>query len=162
MILATTETPTPLALALHFSGERTLQPNSRLLICGTGFSTSKSITKPGMIGHHVLLWNVSLPEVPFLGFSALTGDVSDEHDIISVTTYSAILSNTNNPRGKIQLGESAYSGWFWTLTKIIFFLGAVAGVLYGYKTYALRSVQGFNSYPRSPGIGGGGYYEKRF
>jgi len=26
------------------------------------------------------LKNVSLPEIPFLGFSALTGDVSDEHE----------------------------------------------------------------------------------
>jgi len=87
--------------------------------------------------------------------------------IISVTTYSAILSNTNNPRGKIQLGESTHSGWFWTLSKILFLLGAVAGVLYGYKIYALRSAQNFNSFPRSPGIGGpvfggGGFYEKRF
>ena len=87
--------------------------------------------------------------------------------IISVTTYSAILSNTNNPRGKILLEESASLGWFWTLTKILFFVGAVAGVLYGYKIYSLRSAQNFNSYPRSPGIGGsgfgvGGFYEKRF
>jgi hypothetical protein len=48
------------------------------------------------------------------------------------------------------------------LVKIIFFLGVVAGVLYGYKLYSLRSAQNFNSYPRSPGIGGGGFYEKRF
>jgi len=86
--------------------------------------------------------------------------------IIGVTTYSAILSNTNNPRGKIQLEDSAYSGWFWTLGKIIFFLCAVAGALYGYKTYSLKTAQNFNSYPRSPGIGGGGFgggfYEKRF
>ena len=48
--------------------------------------------------------------------------------------------------------------------KIIFFLGAVGGVLYGYKIYTLRDAQSFNSYPRSPGIGGGGFgfYEKRF
>jgi mannose-binding lectin 2 len=87
--------------------------------------------------------------------------------IISVTTYSAILSSTNNPRGKIQPEGSGYSGWFWTLAKIVFFIGAVAGALYGYKTYTLRSAHNFNSYPRSPGIGGtglggGGFYEKRF
>lgn len=28
------------------------------------------------------LKNVTLPEVPFLGFSALTGDVSDEHEYV--------------------------------------------------------------------------------
>lgn len=32
------------------------------------------------------LKNVSLPEVPFLGFSALTGDVSDEHEYAVVTS----------------------------------------------------------------------------
>lgn len=52
--------------------------------------------------------------------------------------------------------------------KMVFFLGAVAAVLYGYKIYTLKSAQNFNSYPRSPGIGGagfgvgGGFYEKRF
>jgi len=51
--------------------------------------------------------------------------------------------------------------------KLVFFLGAVAGVLYGYKIYSLKSAQNFNSFPRSPGIGGagvsgGGFYEKRF
>lgn len=93
--------------------------------------------------------------------------MSVSFSIISVTTYSAILSNTNNPRGRIQLDGSAASGWFWALAKMVFFVGAVAGALYGYKTYALKSAQNFNSYPRSPGIGGagfggGGFYEKRF
>ena len=55
--------------------------------------------------------------------------------------------------------------------KIVFLLGVVAGVLYGYKVYTLRNAQNFNSYPRSPGIGGAGFggtgfggalYEKRF
>lgn len=32
------------------------------------------------------LKNVSLPEVPFLGFSALTGDVSDEHEYVIATS----------------------------------------------------------------------------
>lgn len=36
--------------------------------------------------------NVDLPRVGFLGFSALTGEVSDNHDIVSITTNS--LSNT--------------------------------------------------------------------
>ena len=86
---------------------------------------------------------------------------------MSVTTYSAILSSANNPRGKIHVEELGHSGWFWALTKMILFVGAVAGVLYGYKTYSLKSARNFNSYPRSPGIGGtgfggGGFYEKRF
>lgn len=34
---------------------------------------------------------VSLPDSPYLGFSAETGDVSDAHDIVSVNTYSLSL-----------------------------------------------------------------------
>lgn len=37
-----------------------------------------------------------MPVNPYLGFSALTGQVSEYHDIISVSSSSAILS-TNNP-----------------------------------------------------------------
>ncbi|ORY26667.1 putative lectin [Naematelia encephala] len=32
-----------------------------------------------------------LPEAPFIGFSSLTGDVSDNHDIVSINTFSATL-----------------------------------------------------------------------
>lgn len=45
--------------------------------------------------------NLDLPDNPFLGFSAHTGDVSDNHDIISVTTsnivYHAAAPGSNKP-----------------------------------------------------------------
>jgi len=113
------------------------------------------------------LRNVTLPDSPYLGFSAMTGDVADDHDIIGISTYSAILSSTDTPRNKFAKGlapDVAAPGWLWFIAKFLLFLGAVAGCLYGYKTYALRSAQSFNSYPRSPGIGGGvNFYDnKRF
>ncbi|TKY88785.1 hypothetical protein EX895_002416 [Sporisorium graminicola] len=37
--------------------------------------------------------NVTLPLNPYLGFSALTGDVSDNHDIVSVTTSNIVYRN---------------------------------------------------------------------
>lgn len=35
--------------------------------------------------------NIDLPASPFIGFTALTGDVADNHDIVSVSMYSATL-----------------------------------------------------------------------
>lgn len=37
--------------------------------------------------------NITLPVNPYLGFSALTGDVSDNHDIVSVTTSNIVYRN---------------------------------------------------------------------
>lgn len=112
------------------------------------------------------LHNVTLPDAPFLGFSALTGDVTDDHDIIGITSYSVILSNVESPRNKLRSriagGKPAPSGWLWFLTKWTFFFGVVAGSLYGYKIYTLRSAQNFNRYPRPPGIGGRGtFYDSK-
>lgn len=37
--------------------------------------------------------NITLPLNPYLGFSALTGDVSDNHDLVSVTTSNIVYRN---------------------------------------------------------------------
>lgn len=37
--------------------------------------------------------NITLPVNPYLGFSALTGDVSDNHDVVSVTTSNIVYRN---------------------------------------------------------------------
>ena len=36
------------------------------------------------------LWNVTLPGSAFIGLTAHTGDISDDHDIISVSTSNAV------------------------------------------------------------------------
>ena len=41
---------------------------------------------------------VALPTAPFIGVSAMTGDVSDNHDVIAITTFSALLSSPDAPR----------------------------------------------------------------
>jgi mannose-binding lectin 2 len=111
------------------------------------------------------LHNATLPDAPFLGFSALTGDVADDHDIISVTTYSAILSSAESPRNKLRPdtmnGIPVPQSWLWFFMKWTFFFAVIAGGLYGYKTYSLRSAQNFNSYSRSGGVGPF-YDNKRF
>ncbi|KAI0338377.1 concanavalin A-like lectin/glucanase [Trametopsis cervina] len=83
---------------------------------------------------------VSLPIAPFLGMSALTGDVSDNHDVIAVTTYSALLSSPDAPRDQLRTSRSMDVGgsWLWTIFKTLGFFGLCAALLYAYKTYALR------------------------
>jgi len=78
---------------------------------------------------------LELPSTPFLGFSALTGDVSDEHDIISVSTsniaYHPMPVSANKPPPRKLPGMALFS-FLWTLIKwgaLIGLLG-VAGVQY--------------------------------
>ncbi|KAK7691846.1 hypothetical protein QCA50_005250 [Cerrena zonata] len=110
--------------------------------------------------------NIELPLAPFLGFSALTGDVYDAHDIISVTTYSAILSSPDAPRDKIgvagTVSQSSGSS-FWTLIKLGMFVGVCVGAFYGYKAYAEKRGGGVTAAPFGGGNSFGGLYDsKRF
>ncbi|KAI6046428.1 legume-like lectin family-domain-containing protein [Pisolithus marmoratus] len=99
---------------------------------------------------------ISLPIAPFLGISALTGEVYDAHDVISVTTWSAILSSKDHRVN--ELGSAFF-------IKILFFVGICVGVVYGYKAYMLRSrFGGFGSggTPMFGGFGDGyGYSNQR-
>lgn len=42
------------------------------------------------------LENIALPKEPYLGFSAFTGDVSDNHDLVSVSTNHIVYKNRNS------------------------------------------------------------------
>ncbi|TEB21171.1 concanavalin A-like lectin/glucanase, partial [Coprinellus micaceus] len=109
--------------------------------------------------------NITLPSNPFVGFSALTGDVSDAHDIISVTSYSAILSPPEAPRNTIKKnkiwqrnpypvdGSSQGTTWFALIFKLALFGGVCAGGWYGYKEYQRRQRYGGGGF----GNLGGGY-----
>ncbi|KDR75533.1 hypothetical protein GALMADRAFT_156539 [Galerina marginata CBS 339.88] len=122
---------------------------------------------------------LQLPPNPFLGFSAMTGDVSDAHDIISVTSYSAILSQPDaapNKHKKASVFSSSSEGsgtWLGFFFKLFLFAGVVAGGYYGWQEYQRRqryggfgggSGMGSAYGMRSPGVGGGfgGYNGKRF
>ncbi|KII95565.1 hypothetical protein PLICRDRAFT_34462 [Plicaturopsis crispa FD-325 SS-3] len=115
---------------------------------------------------------ISLPLAPYIGFSAMTGDVSDAHDIITVTTYSAILSAEDAPRDKIgffgkKLSSSASSAssgsWLGFFFKLLLLGGVGAGVWYGWQEYRRRGGRGFggDGFGRSGGFGGYGN-SKRF
>ncbi|KAH9965410.1 legume-like lectin family-domain-containing protein [Russula dissimulans] len=83
------------------------------------------------------LKDISLPLNPFLGFSAMTGDVTDAHDVISVSTSSAMLSAPEAPRDKLHPTESG-AGWFSSFMRLVIFGAVLAGVWYGWKMYGHR------------------------
>ncbi|KAJ7721534.1 legume-like lectin family-domain-containing protein [Mycena metata] len=118
---------------------------------------------------------VSLIAAPFLGFSAMTGDVSDNHDIISVTTYSAVLSPQSAQRDKpgstfFSRGPDKKGTWLGFFFKLILVGGVCAGGYYGYEEYKRRKMYsgggnfgGMRTGGYGGGFGGGGgMYDKRF
>lgn len=88
-----------------------------------------------------------IPNIAYLGFSAETGELSDNHDIISVSTknlYNSPGSTTNqagaNKGRPIQSNVvKEGSSWTWFFTKIILFFVAVGGVYVGYTAYRAKS-----------------------
>ncbi|KAI9568791.1 legume-like lectin family-domain-containing protein [Boletus coccyginus] len=103
---------------------------------------------------------IHLPTSPFLGVSALTGQVFDAHDVISIATYSAILSSQDAPLNKLSSGGlfggrrhsdgSPPSSWLAFFVKLLAFVGLCVGGAYGYKAYKLRHRHG-------GAFGGGGF-----
>ncbi|EED15509.1 lectin family integral membrane protein, putative [Talaromyces stipitatus ATCC 10500] len=91
--------------------------------------------------------NIAIPSVTYLGFSGETGEVTDKHDIISVTTHNLYDSSTSASRNRAGAptarGRSAgrrkkaasSGGWMWFFFKIFLFVGLVAGVYVGYTIY---------------------------
>ncbi|KAJ7099427.1 legume-like lectin family-domain-containing protein [Mycena belliarum] len=122
---------------------------------------------------------VDLINAPFLGFSAMTGDVFDNHDIIAVTTYSAVLSLASAQRDKpgitfFSRGPDSEGTWLGFFFKVALFAGVCAGAYYGYEEYKRRKMYAGGGNFGGPmrgggGGGGGGYggfgggmYDKRF
>lgn len=91
--------------------------------------------------------NVRLPSVSYLGFSAETGELSDNHDIISVTTknlYSAGGSGAGSSdsrrksRGRGGAQSKSSGGWGWFFFRFVIFGLLVAGAWIGYTAYRAR------------------------
>ncbi|KAJ2711007.1 hypothetical protein H4R19_003459, partial [Coemansia spiralis] len=95
--------------------------------------------------------NVTLPTGAFLGFSALTGDVSDSHDIISVRAESMrpeALKNYNFLSGMpggapaaaaAVVGASSLGFIF----KLLLVAGVCGGLFVAYKKFAAESARRF-------------------
>ncbi|KAK7036521.1 hypothetical protein VNI00_011718 [Paramarasmius palmivorus] len=100
---------------------------------------------------------ISLPTGPYLGFTALTGDVHDAHDIIAVTTYSAITSSVDSRKigatGRTpgSLSSGSWTGFFF---KLFLFGGLCVGGYYGWMEYKRR--QSYGGMPNFGGMSMGG------
>jgi len=85
-----------------------------------------------------------LPNVAYLGFSAETGELADNHDIISVVTHNLYGAQ------KGQQGEKTYpavrqrekrkgGGWGWFFFKFVVFGLVVTGAYVGFTMYRANS-----------------------
>jgi mannose-binding lectin 2 len=104
---------------------------------------------------------LTLPSVAYLGFSAETGELSDNHDIIKIETKNLYSpSGSTNSKGSAggqaqgAAGSADYSrnkggssrstrasggSWLWFLTKTVLVLGFLAGAGYvGFTAYRAR------------------------
>lgn len=93
---------------------------------------------------------VVMPSVPYLGFSAHTGELSDSHDIIKVETKN--LYNAGGAKAQMDASRNKYStakgkplkpphsggGWSWFLLKVILFGLVVAAAYVGFTIYRTR------------------------
>ena len=92
---------------------------------------------------------IKLPQTVYLGFSAETGELSDNHDIISVKTQNLHI-RTDMPKSKDGAaakpakpeaqpynpgGEKERGGWRWFILKIVLFGIVVVGGYVGWTVY---------------------------
>lgn len=93
--------------------------------------------------------NFKVPPVAYLGFSAETGELSDNHDIISVKSQNLYKKNPGskpaNPNaaggkaGSFMVREKKSSGsWTWFFMKFILFGLALTGGYVGFTIYRTR------------------------
>ncbi|KAF3906404.1 hypothetical protein ABW20_dc0105028 [Dactylellina cionopaga] len=101
--------------------------------------------------------NVTIPAVGYLGFTAQTGELSDNHDIITIsarnlyTSPSTPSANTNK-KGKKKSGKETYptyddrheaegGGWGWFLIKLILWIVVLVGGYIGFTLWRAQQRQ---------------------
>ncbi|KAF2686246.1 vesicular integral-membrane protein VIP36 precursor [Lentithecium fluviatile CBS 122367] len=93
--------------------------------------------------------NFKVPPVAYLGFSAETGELHDNHDIISVKTQNLYMrpgagssGSTGKTASSTTFGknkDAAGGGsWMWFFLKFVFFGLAVTGAYVGFTVYRAR------------------------
>ncbi|KAK4942919.1 hypothetical protein LTR10_017495 [Elasticomyces elasticus] len=87
---------------------------------------------------------LKMPNTAYLGFSAHTGELSDNFDIISVETrnlYNPVAANTGRAQAAAARAsgrgrpEKKSGGWGWFFFKVLLFGGLVGGGYVGYTKY---------------------------
>lgn len=88
----------------------------------------------------------AMPQISYLGFSAETGELADNHDIISVRARNLYLAPKSKgaaaKKGKAS-GASAYrnkkkGSWLWFFAKGVLAVGVLGGGYVGYTMYRSR------------------------
>jgi mannose-binding lectin 2 len=91
--------------------------------------------------------NFKVPPVAYVGFSAETGELSDNFDIVSVKSLNLYKRNpgqkastSSQTAGKVASSMTRESGgsWTWFLVKFVLFGMAVTGAYVGYTAYRTR------------------------
>lgn len=91
----------------------------------------------------------AIPNIAYVGFTAETGELSDNHDIISVTAKNLYIqpgnkagqSGSKQRSKKAKKNKKAASGgsWTWFFTKIILFIIVAGGAYVGFTAYRAKS-----------------------
>ncbi|KAH6624945.1 concanavalin A-like lectin/glucanase domain-containing protein [Chaetomium sp. MPI-SDFR-AT-0129] len=89
----------------------------------------------------------SIPQVAYLGFTSETGELSDNHDIISIDAKNLYYSKTpggkttpgSNRGKKSKSAKKSGGSWFWFLFKTVFFFAAIGGAYVGYTAWRTNS-----------------------
>ncbi|ROT38542.1 vesicular integral-membrane protein VIP36 [Sodiomyces alkalinus F11] len=96
----------------------------------------------------------SLPSISYLGFTAETGELHDNHDIISIqarnlytapsknkgpSSSSSSSSTSNNKDRKISKPKREGGSWSWFLMKTVLFFLAVGGAYVGYTAWRAKN-----------------------
>jgi lectin, mannose-binding 2 len=88
---------------------------------------------------------LKLPNQAYLGFSAHTGELSDNFDIVDVQTKNLYSPKGASGRPTQPKQASSYTreqqesgGWLWFFFKIILFVGVCGGGYAGYNAYRTR------------------------
>lgn len=89
--------------------------------------------------------NVKIPSVAYLGFSAETGELSDNFDIVSVDTKNMYSTGATGAGGKVKettkgkvnskVSREGEGSWSWFFLKIVLFLVVCAGGYVGFTMY---------------------------
>ncbi|KIW95860.1 uncharacterized protein Z519_02924 [Cladophialophora bantiana CBS 173.52] len=100
---------------------------------------------------------LKMPNTAYLGFSAHTGELSDNFDIISVETrnlYNPVAANSGRDRaaqarasGRGRSPKQRGGGWGWFFFKVLLFAGVAGGGYVGYKKYKEKErYEGFKGF----------------
>lgn len=94
--------------------------------------------------------NIAIPSVAYLGLSAETGELADNHDVISLKAQNLynIGGNTGDSRASsggpssnkasVKPPQEEKGGWGWFFVKALLFIVAIAGGYIGWTFYRTK------------------------